>query len=79
MKEIAGSGRTVIFYESTHRIEKALAELEVVLQKERRVVVARELTKLFESVVTGSAWEVKEYFASHQKEVRGEFVVIIAP
>ena len=79
MKEVAESDRTVVFYESTHRIEKALAELEAALHEDRKVVVLRELTKMFESVITGSASEVMEYFASHQKEVRGEFVVIIAP
>lgn len=79
MKEIAGSDRTIICYESTHRIEKALDELAGVLHEGRKVVVLRELTKMFESVITGSAAEVKEYFSSHQKEVRGEFVVIIAP
>jgi 16S rRNA (cytidine1402-2'-O)-methyltransferase len=79
MKEIAASDRTIIFYESTHRIEKALGELEAVLPVERKTVVLRELTKMFESVISGSASEVKEYFATHQKEVRGEFVVIIAP
>ncbi|MDB5266093.1 MAG: Ribosomal small subunit methyltransferase [Parcubacteria group bacterium] len=79
MKEIAASDRTIIFYESTHRIEKALGELEAVLPEERKTVVLRELTKMFESVISGSASEVKEYFATHQKEVRGEFVVIIAP
>ncbi len=79
MKEIAESERTIVFYESTHRIEKALGELEAVLHEGRKVVVLRELTKLFESVISGSATDVKEYFSSHQKEVRGEFVVIIAP
>jgi 16S rRNA (cytidine1402-2'-O)-methyltransferase len=56
-----------------------LAELADVLHEDRKVVVLRELTKLFESVISGSAEEVKEYFASHKKEVRGEFVVSIAP
>ena len=79
MQEIAGSDRTVIFYESTHRIEKALGELSAVLSEERKVVVLRELTKMFESVISGSSVEVQEYFATHQKEVRGEFVVIVAP
>ncbi len=77
-KEIAAQERTVVFYESPHRIEKALASLAEVLPEERKVVVARELTKLHESVVEGSAEEVQAYFAEHQSEVRGEFVVIVA-
>jgi 16S rRNA (cytidine1402-2'-O)-methyltransferase len=79
MKEIGESERTIVFYESPHRIEKALTELTVVLHEDRRIVVLRELTKLFESVKSGTAAEVQAYFASHPREVRGEFVVVIAP
>lgn len=79
MKEIAASERTVIFYESPHRIEKALAELAAVLAEDRRVVVLRELTKMFESVTSGSALELQAHFKSHAGEVRGEFVVIVTP
>lgn len=79
MKEIAGMSRTVIFYESPHRLEKALAELESALPAERKVTVMRELTKLYESVVSGTATELVEYFKSHTKEVRGEFVIIVSP
>jgi 16S rRNA (cytidine1402-2'-O)-methyltransferase len=78
-KEIAEAPRTMVFYESPHRIEKALASLTEVLPEERRVVVLRELTKLFESVHEGSAGDVATYFKDHPGEVRGEFVVIVAP
>ncbi len=77
--EIADASRAYVFYESPHRIEKALASLAEVLAPERQVVVARELTKLHESLITGSASEVAAYFASHPDEIRGEFVVIVAP
>lgn len=79
MKEIADTERAVVFYESPHRIQKALAELAEALPEERKIVVLRELTKLFESVVSGTAVEVGAYFDAHAKEVRGEFVVIVAP
>lgn len=78
MKEIAGTERTIIFYESPHRLEKALAELEGALGADRRVTVMRELTKIYESVVSGTATEMVEYFTSHPKEVRGEFVIIVS-
>lgn len=78
-KEIAELERAVVFYESPHRIEKALASLAEVLPEERAVTVARELTKMHESLVQGSAQEVATYFADHQDQVRGEFVVIVAP
>ncbi len=79
MKEIAAMPRTAVFYESPHRIQKALGELAAALPDGRTVTVMRELTKLYESVVAGSAQEVSEHFATHEKEVRGEFVVIVSP
>ncbi|HEY0979300.1 MAG TPA: 16S rRNA (cytidine(1402)-2'-O)-methyltransferase [Candidatus Paceibacterota bacterium] len=77
--EIREAKRTMVFYESPHRIEKALASLADTLPEERRVIVLRELTKLYESVIEGSAQEVAAHFAAHPGEVRGEFVVIVAP
>ncbi|MBU2220928.1 16S rRNA (cytidine(1402)-2'-O)-methyltransferase [Patescibacteria group bacterium] len=76
--EIADSKRTVVFYESPHRIEKALASLKESLPEERRVMVFRELTKMYESVIEGSAEEVAEHFMANQDQVRGEFVVIVS-
>jgi 16S rRNA (cytidine1402-2'-O)-methyltransferase len=78
MKEIAAAERAYVFYESPHRIEKALSELAVVLTDERRVVVLRELTKIYEAVQRGTALELAAYFKAHPKDVRGEFVVIVA-
>lgn len=77
-KEIAESEKTVVFYESPHRIEKALASLAEVLPETRKVVVMRELTKIHESVVEGNAQEVATYFEKHPGQVRGEFVVLVS-
>lgn len=77
--EIAEMKRTAVFYESPHRIEKALDALAAVLGPERKVAVLRELTKLYESSVIGTAQEVAAHFTTHPGEVRGEFVVIVAP
>ncbi len=76
-KEIAATERAVVFYESPHRLEKALASLSNMLAPDRRIAVARELTKMFETVVRGTASEVSEYFKNHQDQVRGECVVIV--
>ena len=81
-KTIAESNMTSVFYESVHRIEKTLQALAVSLQSlaldtHRQVVVARELTKMHEEVVRGTADEVKKYFEINKDHVRGEFVVIV--
>ncbi|MEI6420526.1 MAG: 16S rRNA (cytidine(1402)-2'-O)-methyltransferase [bacterium] len=78
-KEIASSERTMIFYESPHRIMKTLESLKEFLPVNKRVVVARELTKMFEQVVRGSAEEVLKYFEDNKDKVRGEFVVLVSP
>lgn len=76
-QEIAESSRTVVFYESPHRIQKTLEKLAEYLEGDRKVVIARELTKLYEEVVSGNPDEVCAYFVEHPDKVRGEFVVII--
>lgn len=68
----------VIFYEAPHRIMKTLESLKENLSSEKKVIIARELTKMFEEVVTGSAEDVLQYFIDHPDHVRGEFVVLIA-
>jgi 16S rRNA (cytidine1402-2'-O)-methyltransferase len=83
-KEISTSERTMIFYESPHRIMKTLESLEEHLNgnpddvSPRIVTVCRELTKIFEEVVQGTAKEVTNYFEEHPDKVRGEFVVIVS-
>lgn len=76
--QIAKEKRTVVFYESPHRIEKALSSLAEALPEDRTVTVARELTKIHESLVQGSAREVAGHFAAHPAQIRGEFVVIVS-
>lgn len=77
-REIAGAERASVFYESPHRLMKALESLEKTLEGGREIAVARELTKLHESVVRGTAGEVKAYFEGHPDQVRGEVVIIVA-
>ncbi len=77
-KEIAVSDRTSVFYESPHRIEKTLESLAKHLPEAKKVVIAREITKVFEETVSGSANEVKGYFGRNPDKVRGEFVVIVS-
>ncbi len=76
-KEIAELERTVVFYESPHRIEKTLASLAEILDDSRKVMTVREITKIHESFIEGTAAEVSAYFAEHPGEIRGEFVVIV--
>ncbi len=76
-KEIAGSKRVMAFYESTHRIKKTLESLEKFCGHERRIVVARELTKIYEEFTRGSVAEVRAHFTKNPEKIKGEFVVIV--
>lgn len=76
-KEIASSERTVIFYESPHRIMKTLDSLDKFCP-EKRVTVCRELTKIYEEVVAGNALQVKNYFEKNKEKIKGEFVVLVS-
>lgn len=73
--ELQTEKRTIVLYESPHRLLKTLTQLSEFLGEERQVIVARELTKIHEEFVRGSLAEVTKHFT--EKGVRGEFVVII--
>ncbi len=75
--KVAEEEKTVVFYESPHRILKALEKLKEKLHKEKIVTVVREITKIHEEVVQGTADKVLINFIEHPDTVRGEFVVII--
>ena len=69
---------TAVCYESPHRIMKTLYSLQEVLDESRTIVIARELTKLYEEVIRGNPKEVYEHFDKYPDSVRGEFVIIIS-
>ena len=75
LKKLAEEERTIILYESPHRLVKALEQIIEFFGAERMVSVSRELTKLYEETKTGTAQEVLAHFQS--KEVKGEIVVVI--
>ncbi|NCD22004.1 MAG: 16S rRNA (cytidine(1402)-2'-O)-methyltransferase [Spartobacteria bacterium] len=75
--ELAEFPVPVVFYESTHRILKLLDEVEQELGSERKLFIARELTKKFEETRTGTPAELRAHYAVHS--FKGEFVVILLP
>ncbi len=75
-RTIAGSELISAFYESPHRILKTLESLKQHMP-DRKVIIARELTKIFEQVISGTPSELLSYFNGNPDKVRGEFVVMI--
>lgn len=76
MKELAGEERTMIFYESPHRLLKTLEEFGQYFGMERQASVSRELTKMFEETVRGTLTDIKLHFETHT--LKGEFVIVVA-
>ena len=76
-EQIKKAHATSIFYEAPHRLTKTLNNLSEILNSERKIVVARELTKIHEEFIRGTISEVTNYFG--QNPPRGEFVVLVSP
>jgi len=77
--EIVASKRTMVFYESSHRILKTINRLSEILDESRTIVICRELTKKFEDILSGSPSEILREIESSKNRERGEFVVIVSP
>ena len=75
--QIAGQEMTSIFFESPHRIIKALISFSQSSASQRKITVCKELTKIHEEVISGTADELLSYFDNHPEKVAGEFVVIV--
>lgn len=75
IRQIAENEYTTILYESPFRLVKTLEQLIEVVGNDRRVSVARELTKVFEENARGTLSEIRDYFSS--KEVKGEIVIVL--
>lgn len=74
-KQIAEEDRTVILYESPHRLVKALEQIVEFMGEDRRVCVVREISKIYEEFKRGTALEVKSYYEINPP--KGEIVIII--
>ena len=77
LRQLNGEQRTLVFYEAPHRLAATLADLVDIMGAERPLVVARELTKLYEEFFRGTAAEALTRFT--QEPARGELVLIIPP
>ena len=77
IRAIRGSGRTTVFYESPHRILRTLSDLSELLG-DRRVVAVRELSKMFEEILRGTAASIQEEL-ERRPAVKGEFVLLVGP
>ena len=78
LKKIQNSSETQIFYEAPHRIRQSMEDVVAVLGPNRRVVIARELTKIHEEFLRGTAKQILEIL-QQRGEPKGEIVLLIGP
>jgi 16S rRNA (cytidine1402-2'-O)-methyltransferase len=76
LKKLAEKTYTTVIYESVHRIEKTLAELEEYLGADHHIVVGREITKKFEEFRRGTISEIREWYKGEGR-IKGEFVLVL--
>jgi 16S rRNA (cytidine1402-2'-O)-methyltransferase len=76
MKLLAEEERTMVFYESPHRLIKSLEQFKEYFGAERQASVSRELTKMFEETVNGTLEEIIQHFSG--KTIKGEIVMVVA-
>jgi 16S rRNA (cytidine1402-2'-O)-methyltransferase len=77
LSQLLHEPRTMIFYEAPHRVEASLQSMAEVFGAERSAVLARELTKLHETILSQSLGELVSYCAAHPDKMRGEIVVLV--
>lgn len=77
LQQLAGETRTLMFYEAPHRIVECLQDMVAVLGGERRIVLARELTKTFETVRQYSLTEMLAWVSADPDQQRGEIVLVL--
>ncbi len=77
LESVADDGRTLIFYESPHRLLESLADMQDVLGADRYVVLARELTKTFETIHGDSLANLQAWVREDPYQQKGEFVLLV--
>ncbi|MDO8464805.1 MAG: 16S rRNA (cytidine(1402)-2'-O)-methyltransferase [Gallionella sp.] len=78
LQELRGHACTLVFYEAPHRIVGCVADLCAILGGNRQIVLAREITKLFETIHTCLLQDAEAWLLSDSNQQRGEFVVLVS-
>lgn len=79
LKQLSHDGRTLVFFETPHRLIESLQDMKSILGSERPLCLAKELTKMHETVLQGTADELLAWLAQDVARSKGEFVIIAAP
>lgn len=78
LEELKGEARTLVLFESSHRILAAIEDLRQIFGSERPAALCRELTKQFETILRGSLAELRQRVSGDPLQQKGEFVIVLA-
>ncbi len=79
LQTLSGIDAALVFYEAPHRVVETITDMGAVLDPTRMLTIARELTKRFETIVILTLGDAPAWLASDPNNLRGEFVLIVAP
>ncbi len=78
LKNLSDEDRTMIFYESPHRLLKTLGQFVEYFGENRQASVSRELTKIFEETQRGTLQEILNHYTKNEQTIKGEIVMVVA-
>lgn len=77
LRHLVHKQETLIFFESVHRIGSTIADMKDLFGQERKAVLCKEITKIYESFIGNNFMEITDYIKEHQDKLKGEFTIIV--
>ena len=77
LRQLVHKQETLIFFESVHTIESTITDMKELFGIERKAVLCKEITKIYESFIGNNFLEITDYIKEHQDKLKGEFTIII--
>ena len=77
LRQLVHKQETLIFFESVHRIGSTIADMKELFGQERKAVLCKEITKIYESFIGNNFMEITDYIKEHQDKLKGEFTIIV--
>ena len=77
LRQLVHKQETLIFFESVHRIGSTIEDMKDLFGQERKAVLCKEITKIYESFIGNNFMEITDYIKEHQDKLKGEFTIIV--
>ena len=77
LRQLVHKQETLIFFESVHRIGSTIADMKDLFGQERKAVLCKEITKIYESFIGNNFMEITDYIKEHEDKLKGEFTIIV--